>query len=342
MTVTVPSSAAASLEELREAVLNACLALAPEQVPLPWLDASQLQSSMVLSASADGGDIGAIRFEDLRALTPALAANVERSVAAALEAEAAAAAAEAEAEADADVPPLPIDVVAADEAGGLPVPPVRSVPFLLKLTVPMYGIGIAWGAQYAKVTPVLQELGLPPSLLSVAWLAGPISGLIVQPLIGQLSDRTTGQSRGYRCCCCFAGKRRLWMWVGNADGSRARARCAVDGRPGSGGARRPRGDSSRCDRATSIFDPAGLGGLPGGGRRPMGRKGWVGGSARRCARRLVWYVWARMQSVYGRTKQPTPGLGGCFPLPSQTCNLTGTLDGGGRVMAAPQASGSGT
>lgn len=85
MTVTVPSSAAASLEELREAVLNACLALAPEQVPLPWLDASQLQSSMVLSASADGGDIGAIRFEDLRALTPALAANVERSVAAALE-----------------------------------------------------------------------------------------------------------------------------------------------------------------------------------------------------------------------------------------------------------------
>ena len=238
-----------------------------------------------------------------------------------VEAEAAAAAAEAEAEADADVPPLPIDVAAADEAGGLPVPPVRSVPFLLKLTVPMYGIGIAWGAQYAKVTPVLQELGLPPSLLSVAWLAGPISGLIVQPLIGQLSDRTTGQSRGYRCCCCFAGKRRLWMWVGNADGSRARARCAVDGRPGSGGARRPRGDSSRRDRATSIFDPAGLGGLPGGGRRPMGRKGWVGGSARRCARRLVWYVWARMQSVYGRTKQPTPGLGGCFPLPSQTCNL---------------------
>ncbi|EOD15582.1 hypothetical protein EMIHUDRAFT_459279 [Emiliania huxleyi CCMP1516] len=89
-----------------------------------------------------------------------------------------------------------------------PVPPTRSVRALLALTSPMYGIGIAWGAQYAKVTPILQQLGLAPWLLSVAWLAGPVSGLVVQPLVGQVSDRTHSESR------FFPGKRRLWMWCG--------------------------------------------------------------------------------------------------------------------------------
>lgn len=202
--ITVPITAAASLDELKEAVLNACLAAAPELVPVAWLDASRIRQSMLLSARADAGDITAIRFEDLRTLTPALQADVVPA-----EEEAALALLQVDQARQALAEAAALEALAFARANPLP-PPVRSVPFLLKLTVPMYGIGIAWGAQYAKVTPVLQELGLPPWALSVAWLAGPVSGLVVQPLVGQLSDRTRGSSR------CFAGKRRAWMWAGSA------------------------------------------------------------------------------------------------------------------------------
>ena len=200
----MPITAAASLDELKEAVLNACLVTAPELVPLSWLDASRIRQSMVLSARADAGDLTAIRFDDLRTLTPALQADVvpaeEAAALALLQAEQTRQALAGEAAA--------LEALAFARANPLP-PPLRSVPFLLKRTVPMYGIGIAWGAQYAKVRPLLQGLGLPPWALPLAWLAGPVSGLVVQPLVGQLSDRTRGSSR------CFAGKRRQWMWLGS-------------------------------------------------------------------------------------------------------------------------------
>ena len=200
----MPITAAASLDELKEAVLNACLVTAPELVPLSWLDASRIRQSMVISARADAGDLTAIRFDDLRTLTPALQADVvpaeEAAALALLQAEQTRQALAGEAAA--------LEALAFARANPLP-PPLRSVPFLLKRTVPMYGIGIAWGAQYAKVRPLLQGLGLPPWALPVAWLAGPVSGLVVQPLVGQLSDRTRGSSR------CFAGKRRQWMWLGS-------------------------------------------------------------------------------------------------------------------------------
>ena len=83
-------------------------------------------------------------------------------------------------------------------------PPVRSLRFIAITTLPMYGIGLAWACQYAKVTAILQVLGLAESMIPIAWLAGPISGIAVQPIIGSLSDRTVS--------CC--GRRRYWMWAG--------------------------------------------------------------------------------------------------------------------------------
>ena len=79
-----------------------------------------------------------------------------------------------------------------------------SAAYLLAVTCPMYGIGLSWGAQYAKVTPILQVLGISDSMLGVAWLAGPVAGIVVQPIVGDLSDRW--QSR--------FGRRRVWMWAG--------------------------------------------------------------------------------------------------------------------------------
>jgi len=44
-------------------------------------------------------------------------------------------------------------------------------------------------------TPYLLSLGLSEQLTSLVWLAGPISGLIAQPLIGAVSDSSTSRFR---------------------------------------------------------------------------------------------------------------------------------------------------
>jgi solute carrier family 45 protein 1/2/4 len=43
--------------------------------------------------------------------------------------------------------------------------------------------------QIAYTSPLFIELGVPTTLVSLVWLAGPISGLLVQPIVGVLSDR---------------------------------------------------------------------------------------------------------------------------------------------------------
>lgn len=42
-------------------------------------------------------------------------------------------------------------------------------------------------------TPYLLQLGLTKSQLSLVWIAGPLSGLIMQPIVGVLADRSTSQ-----------------------------------------------------------------------------------------------------------------------------------------------------
>lgn len=40
-------------------------------------------------------------------------------------------------------------------------------------------------------TPYLLQLGMAKSLVSLVWIAGPLSGLIMQPVVGILADRST-------------------------------------------------------------------------------------------------------------------------------------------------------
>lgn len=40
-------------------------------------------------------------------------------------------------------------------------------------------------------TPYLLSLGVPKALISIVWLAGPLSGLLVQPIVGSYSDNAT-------------------------------------------------------------------------------------------------------------------------------------------------------
>jgi hypothetical protein len=69
--------------------------------------------------------------------------------------------------------------------------PTRSTIYLIWLTLIMAGIQIAWTVELAYINPYLLSLGLPKSALSLIWIAGPVSGVIMQPLIGMMSDKCT-------------------------------------------------------------------------------------------------------------------------------------------------------
>lgn len=60
--------------------------------------------------------------------------------------------------------------------------------YMLKDTYPVFFLGTV---EMAYGSPFLLELGLSKSLMSLVWIAGPVSGLIAQPIFGSLSDRCT-------------------------------------------------------------------------------------------------------------------------------------------------------
>jgi maltose/moltooligosaccharide transporter len=55
------------------------------------------------------------------------------------------------------------------------------------------GIQFGWGLQLANMSAVYEKLGARPDQVPLLWLAAPVTGLIVQPFIGALSDRTWGR-----------------------------------------------------------------------------------------------------------------------------------------------------
>lgn len=62
------------------------------------------------------------------------------------------------------------------------------------------GIQIGFALQTANISRIFQTLGASIDDLPILWLAGPVTGLLVQPLIGHFSDRTwtrLGRRRPY-------------------------------------------------------------------------------------------------------------------------------------------------
>ncbi|KAI4352843.1 hypothetical protein L6164_007057 [Bauhinia variegata] len=51
------------------------------------------------------------------------------------------------------------------------------------------GVQFGWALQLSLLTPYVQLLGIPHKWASFIWLCGPISGMIVQPIVGYHSDR---------------------------------------------------------------------------------------------------------------------------------------------------------
>ncbi len=66
------------------------------------------------------------------------------------------------------------------------------------------GIQFGWGLQMANMSAIYQMLGAEESQLPILWLAAPVTGLIVQPIIGYMSDRTWNR----------LGRRRPYFLVG--------------------------------------------------------------------------------------------------------------------------------
>ena len=66
------------------------------------------------------------------------------------------------------------------------------------------GIQFGWGLQLANMSAIYQRLGASPEEVPILWLAAPMTGLLVQPIVGALSDRTWGR----------LGRRRPYFLVG--------------------------------------------------------------------------------------------------------------------------------
>ena len=60
------------------------------------------------------------------------------------------------------------------------------------------GIQFGWGLQMANMSAIYEYLGAKADQIPMLWLAAPLTGLIVQPIIGHLSDRTWVPSLGRR------------------------------------------------------------------------------------------------------------------------------------------------
>ncbi|MDB6068016.1 MAG: major facilitator superfamily transporter [Pedosphaera sp.] len=54
------------------------------------------------------------------------------------------------------------------------------------------GIQFGWGLQMANMSSIYEYLHAKPDELPALWLAAPLTGLIIQPIIGHMSDRTWG------------------------------------------------------------------------------------------------------------------------------------------------------
>ncbi len=59
----------------------------------------------------------------------------------------------------------------------------------LLVSIGFLGIQFAWALQMGQMSPLLEKLGSEPWLTSLIWAAGPVTGILVQPIVGVLSDQ---------------------------------------------------------------------------------------------------------------------------------------------------------
>ena len=71
---------------------------------------------------------------------------------------------------------------------------------IVNMSVGFFGIQFGWNLQMANMSAIYEYLGANADQIPMLWLAAPLTGLIVQPLIGHASDHTwtrLGRRRPY-------------------------------------------------------------------------------------------------------------------------------------------------
>jgi len=70
--------------------------------------------------------------------------------------------------------------------------PQRSFWQIWNMSFGFLGIQFGWGLQMANMSAIYEYLGARADQIPILWLAAPLTGLIVQPIVGHASDRTWG------------------------------------------------------------------------------------------------------------------------------------------------------
>ena len=89
----------------------------------------------------------------------------------------------------------------------------------ISFAIGFFGLQFAWQMRIILSGPVTEELGASPFLFGLIWLAGPFTGMVVQPLIGVLSDKTTsvfGRRRPYLLGGALLSALALWALPNSA------------------------------------------------------------------------------------------------------------------------------
>ena len=98
---------------------------------------------------------------------------------------------------------------------------------IFNMNVGFLGIQYSFGLQQTAINPIFLYLGAPEDMLPILNIAGPVTGLIVQPIIGAMSDKTWSARWGRRkpyfligailgslCLFAFPTSPVLWFAVG--------------------------------------------------------------------------------------------------------------------------------
>lgn len=90
----------------------------------------------------------------------------------------------------------------------------------LNFALGFLGLQFAWQMRIILSAPVTEGLGADPFIYGLIWLAGPFTGMVVQPLIGALSDKTKsrfGRRRPYLLSGAIIASIALWLFPNSGN-----------------------------------------------------------------------------------------------------------------------------
>jgi maltose/moltooligosaccharide transporter len=71
--------------------------------------------------------------------------------------------------------------------------PRLSLLRIIEMNIGFFGLQFSFGLQQANMGPIYGFLGADEATMPLLWLAGPMTGLIIQPIVGAMSDRTNSR-----------------------------------------------------------------------------------------------------------------------------------------------------